>query len=922
MRRPGSGFSETGVTGRHLSGVMQNNHSDAERRRLAEDTARQRHWKRWGPYLSERAWGTVREDYSPHGTAWDYFPHDHARSRAYRWNEDGLAGISDRHQKICFALALWNEQDPILKERLFGLTGSEGNHGEDVKEYYFYLDSTPTHSFMRFLYKYPQAAFPYSHLVDENRRRGRSEPEFELADTGVFNDGRYFDVTVEYAKGSTEDILIKVIVENRGPNAAPIRVLPTVWFRNTWSWDSSVRRPVMRAAAPVRDAATVALHEPDYGQRWLYCDGEPPLLFTENDTNTARLFGHSQTGYFKDGINDFVIHGATGAVNPDRIGSKAAAHYRAVVPAGGRVVFRLRLTDLGPQTWASGPFDAEFERAFAQRRSEADDFYAGVIPADLSEDAKLVMRQSLAGVLWSKQFYHFVVRNWLSGDPAQPAPPADRVGGRNHEWPHLYNADVISMPDKWEYPWYAAWDLAFHCVPLALVDPEFAKQQLVLLLREWYMHPNGQLPAYEWAFGDVNPPVHAWAAWRVYKIEKKRTGRGDTVFLEKVFQKLLLNFTWWVNRKDAEGRNVFQGGFLGLDNIGVFDRSAPLPTGGHIEQSDGTSWMAMYALNMLAMAMELARDNEAYEDVASKFWEHFLHIASAMNDIGDGLWDEADGFFYDVLHLPDGERHALKVRSMVGLIPLFAVETLEPELLERLPGFKRRLDWFINHRQDLTSHVACMRSPGHGERRLLAVVWPDRLRRVLKLLLDETEFLSGYGIRALSRRHAAEPYTLNAGGHEHRVQYDPGESSSGLFGGNSNWRGPIWFPVNYLLVESLQKFHHYLGDGFRVECPTGSGRMMTLAEVATELSRRLTSIFLTDDRGLRPVLGDRALFQFDRHWNRLVPFHEYFHGDTGAGVGASHQTGWTALVAKLLQQSGERPAESRDDQQLRETTVA
>jgi hypothetical protein len=922
MRRPGSGFSETTVTGRHLSRVMQNDHSDAERRRLAEDTARQRHWKRWGPYLSERAWGTVREDYSPHGTAWDYFPHDHARSRAYRWNEDGLAGISDRHQKICFALALWNEQDPILKERLFGLTGSEGNHGEDVKEYYFYLDSTPTHSFMRFLYKYPQAAFPYSHLVDENRRRGRSEPEFELADTGVFNDGRYFDVTVEYAKGSTEDILIKVIVENRGPNAAPIRVLPTVWFRNTWSWDSSVRRPVMRAAAPVRDAATVALHEPDYGQRWLYCDGEPPLLFTENDTNTTRLFGQAQPGYFKDGINDFVLHGATGAVNPNRVGSKAAAHYRAVVPAGGRVVFRLRLTDLGPQTWASGPFDAEFERAFAQRRSEADDFYAGVIPADLSEDAKLVMRQSLAGVLWSKQFYHFVVRDWLSGDPAQPAPPADRVQGRNYQWPHLYNADVISMPDKWEYPWYAAWDLAFHCVPLALVDPEFAKQQLVLLLREWYMHPNGQLPAYEWAFGDVNPPVHAWAAWRVYKIEKKRTGRGDTVFLEKVFQKLLLNFTWWVNRKDAEGRNVFQGGFLGLDNIGVFDRSAPLPTGGHIEQSDGTSWMAMYALNMLAMAMELARDNEAYEDVASKFWEHFLHIASAMNDIGDGLWDEADGFFYDVLHLPDGERHALKVRSMVGLIPLFAVETLEPELLERLPGFKRRLDWFINHRQDLTSHVACMRSPGHGERRLLAVVWPDRLRRVLKLLLDETEFLSGYGVRALSRRHAAEPYTLNAGGHEHRVQYDPGESSSGLFGGNSNWRGPIWFPVNYLLVESLQKFHHYLGDGFRVECPTGSGRMMTLAEVATELSRRLTSIFLTDDRGLRPVLGDRALFQFDRHWNRLVPFHEYFHGDTGAGVGASHQTGWTALVAKLLQQSGERPAESRDDQQLRETTVA
>ena len=901
---------------------MQNDDPDPERRRLAEDAAKQRHWKRWGPYLSERAWGTVREDYSPHGTAWDYFPHDHARSRAYRWNEDGLAGISDRHQKICFALALWNERDPILKERLFGLTGSEGNHGEDVKEYYFYLDSTPTHSFMRYLYKYPQAPFPYSHIVDENRRRGRSEPEFELADTGVFDDHRYFDVTVEYAKGSTEDILIKIIVENRGPEAAPLRVLPTVWFRNTWSWDTSVRRPVLRAEPPVRDAATVALHEPDYGRRWLYCQGEPPLLFTENDTNTQRLFGHAHDRYFKDGINDFVVHGAAGAVNPDRLGSKAAAHYRTIVPAGGRVEFRLRLTDLEPATFASSPFGAEFDRIFAARRTEADDFYAGVIPAGLSDDAKLVLRQSLAGVLWSKQFYHFVVRDWLSGDPAQPAPPGDRVKGRNHEWPHLYNADVISMPDKWEYPWYAAWDLAFHCVALALVDPEFAKQQLVLLLREWYMHPNGQLPAYEWAFGDVNPPVHAWAAWRVYKIEKKRTGRGDTVFLEKVFQKLLLNFTWWVNRKDAEGRNVFQGGFLGLDNIGVFDRSAPLPTGGHIEQSDGTSWMAMYALNMLAMAMELARHNEAYEDVASKFWEHFLHIAKAMNDIGDGLWDEEDGFFYDVLHLPAGDRHALKVRSMVGLIPLFAVETLEPELLERLPGFKRRLEWFIENRQDLTSTVACMRSPGHGERRLLAVVWPDRLRRVLTMMLDETEFLSKYGVRALSRRHAAEPYTLTVDGHEHRVQYEPGESSSGLFGGNSNWRGPIWFPVNYLLVESLQKFHHYLGDGFRVECPTGSGRMLTLAEVATELSRRLTSIFLTDDRGLRPVLGDRALFQFDPHWRSLVPFHEYFHGDTGAGIGASHQTGWTALVAKLLQQSGERPVESGHDEQLREATVA
>jgi hypothetical protein len=900
---------------------MQKDHQTAEHRRLEEDAARMRHWKRWGPYLSERAWGTVREDYSPHGTAWDYFPHDHARSRAYRWNEDGLGGICDRRQKICFALTLWNEQDPILKERLFGLTGSEGNHGEDVKEYYFYLDSTPTHSFMRYLYKYPQAAFPYTQLVEENRRRGRAEPEFELADTGIFDDGRYFDVTIEYAKGSPEDILIKVIVENRGPDAAPIHVLPTVWFRNTWSWNTNQDRPLLRAGAHAGGTSTVSLHESKYGRRWLCCDGAPPLLFTDNDTNPNRLFGQAQPGYFKDGINDFIVHDAAHAINPGAVGSKAAAHYRALIPSGGRVEFRLRLTDIDPDT-TRHPFDAEFDRIFEERRREADAFYATVIPDELSADGQLVMRQSLAGLLWSKQFYHFVVRDWLTGDPAQPAPPADREQGRNHEWPHLYNADVISMPDKWEYPWYAAWDLAFHCVPLALVDPEFAKQQLVLLLREWYMHPNGQLPAYEWALGDVNPPVHAWAAWRVYKIDKKRSGRGDMVFLEKVFQKLLLNFTWWVNRKDAEGRNVFQGGFLGLDNIGVFDRSAPLPTGGHIEQSDGTSWMAMYALNMLAMAMELARHNEAYEDVASKFWEHFLHIASAMNDIGDGLWNEEDGFFYDVLHLPGGERHALKVRSMVGLIPLFAVETLEPETLERLPGFKRRLDWFISHRPDLTAHVACMRTPGHGERRLLAMVWPERLRRVLQVMLDETEFLSAYGVRALSQRHAGEPYVLTVDGHEHRVQYEPGESTSGLFGGNSNWRGPIWFPVNYLVVESLQKFHHYLGDGFRIECPTGSGRMLTLAEVATELSRRLTSLFLTDDRGLRPVLGDRALFQFDRHWNTLVPFHEYFHGDTGAGVGASHQTGWTALVAKLLQQSGERPSASHDDQQLHETTVA
>jgi hypothetical protein len=653
----------------------------------------------------------------------------------------------------------------------------------------------------------------------------------------------------------------------------------------------------------------VQLEEPYYGERWLYCSGAPELLFTENETNVRRLYGVPAEGCFKDGINDFIVNGDTEAVTRDAVGTKAAADYGVVVPAGGRAELRLRLSDRAPQAWLDGPFDEDFDRIFAARQAEADEFFASVIPVTLSADAQLVMRQSLAGLLWSKQFYHYVVRDWLSGDPAQPPPPDNRRLGRNRDWPHLYNADVISMPDKWEYPWYAAWDLAFHCVPLALVDSDFAKQQLVLLLREWYMHPNGQLPAYEWAFGDVNPPVHAWAAWRVYKIEKKRLGRGDRAFLEKIFQKLLLNFTWWVNRKDAEGNNVFQGGFLGLDNIGVFDRSAQLPTGGHLEQSDGTSWMAMYCLNMLAIATELGRENPAYEDVASKFWEHFLYIASAMNGRGgDGtsLWDEEDGFFYDVLHLPDGARQPMRIRSMVGLIPLFAVETLEPDVLDALPGFKRRLEWFVANRPDLTANVACMRSPGRGERRLLAVVPPDRLRRVLKVMLDESEFLSTYGIRALSRRHLDQPYRLAVDGQEHHVGYEPAESSNGLFGGNSNWRGPIWFPVNYLLIEALQKFDHYLGDDYLVECPSGSGQHLTLAGVARELSQRLTRIFLRDPQGRRPVFAGRPLFDEDPEWRNLVPFHEYFHGDTGAGVGASHQTGWTALVAKLLQQSGER----------------
>ena len=847
----------------------------------------------------------MREDYSSDGTAWEYFPHDHARSRAYRWNEDGLGGICDRHQRICFGLALWNERDPFLKERLYGLTGNQGNHGEDVKEQYFYLDCTPTHSYMKWLYKYPQAAFPYDVLLDENRRRGRGEPEFELMDTGIFDLDRYFDVFVEYAKAGAEDILVEITACNRGPDPAPLHLLPTVWFRNTWSWTEGSERPEMAARAGA-DGATIQIDEPMYGRRWLHCEGAPALLFTDNETNTARLFGAPGPRFAKDGINDLVVHGRLDAVNPEQRGTKASAHTRVVVPAGGQVRLRLRLTDQDPAVHREAPFAVAFDRTLATRKREADAFYDTLAPASDTPEARQIMRQAFAGLLWSKQFYHYVVKDWTEGDPAQPAPPSDRRA-RNGEWTHLFAADVISMPDKWEYPWYAAWDLAFHCVPLALVDSEFAKAQLVLMLREWYMHPNGQMSAYEWAFGDVNPPVHAWAAWRVYKIEKRRRGVGDRVFLERVFQKLTLNFTWWVNRKDADGRNVFQGGFLGLDNIGVFDRSAELPTGGRLEQSDGTSWMAMYSLNMMAIALELADGNPAYEDMASKFWEHFLNISKAMSHCGgqegQALWNEEDGFFYDVLHLPDARQVPIKVRSMVGLIPLFAVETLEPERLERLPAFKRRLEWFIEHRPDLSAGVASMDTPGRGARRLLSVLDPARLRRVLAVMLDENEFLSPYGVRALSRTHRELPYVLPVNGTEHRVDYEPGESTTGLFGGNSNWRGPIWFPVNFLLIESLQKFHHYLGDGFTVEYPTGSGHMLTLWEVAAELSRRLSRMFLRDAHGRRPINGTLEKFHTDPHWRDLILFHEYFHGDTGAGLGASHQTGWTALVAKLLHQT-------------------
>ena len=878
----------------------------AEERRLAEAQARTKHWRRWGPYLSERQWGTVREDYSPDGTAWDSFPHDHARSRAYRWGEDGLLGISDNHQRLCFALALWNERDPILKERIFGLTGSQGNHGEDVKDYYFYLDSTPTHSYMKGLYKYPQAEFPYAQLVEENRQRGRRDPEFELVDTGVFEGDRYFDVVAEYAKAAPDDLLIRITVTNRGPHPAPLHLLPTLWCRNTWAWEADAARPRLRLVPTPSGASCILVEHADLGGSYrLYADGAPEWLFTENETNHRRLYGvENASPFVKDAFHEAVVRGEMGAVNPAQHGTKAAPHYRLLLGPGESAVVRLRLLD---GDLRGSPFGKRFETLFAERQQEADEFYSRVVPAKLSDDATGVMRQALAGMLWSKQWYHYDVRRWLDGDPTQPAPPPERQNGRNAEWTHLYNDDIVSMPDKWEYPWYAAWDLAFHTIALALVDPEFAKGQLTLFLREWYMHPNGQIPAYEWALGDVNPPVHAWAVWRVYKIDKKRTGQADRQFLEGAFHKLLLNFTWWVNRKDAEGMGVFQGGFLGLDNIGVFDRSAPLPTGGHIEQSDGTSWMGVFSLNMLAIALELARENQAYEGVASKFFEHFAQIAHATDKLACSemsLWDEEDGFFYDVLHLPSGDHRYMKVRSLVGLIPLLAVETLEPEVVDKLPGFKRRLEWFVQNRPEFREHLETMEQPGGGVRRLLSIVSREELPRVLRLMLDEQEFLSPHGIRAVSQYHRQHPYVLTFDGREYRVDYEPAESSTELFGGNSNWRGPIWFPINYLLIEALQKFDHFYGPSLQVEFPTGSGSRAPLWDVAAELSRRLTRIFLRDPDGRRPVHGGIAKFQTDPHWRDLIWFYEYFHGDNGAGIGASHQTGWTGLVAKLLQQSG------------------
>jgi hypothetical protein len=891
---------------------------DPETRRLLEDERRQKNWKRWGPYLSERQWATVREDYSAGGDAWDYFPHDHARSRAYRWGEDGLLGICDRECRLCFALALWNGQDSILKERLFGLTNGQGNHGEDVKEEYFYLDATPTASYCKALYKYPHAAFPYEHLLAENRWRGRDEPEFELRDTGAFRERRYFDVIAEYAKAAPDDVLIRLTAANRGPGPATLHLLPTLWFRNTWSWECTHEgcwpKPRLHAIADNVVLTEHAALEPFLFSAGPAPDGTPPpLLFTENETNAGRLFGAANASpYVKDAFHDYVVHGRQDAVNPRRTGTKVAAYYRLDLPPGAEATVRLRLCR---EAEAPPAPSADFDEVFVRRVAEADLFYRQRIPEGVADEPRRLARLAYAGLVWSKQFYHYAVRPWLDGDPGQPAPPASRQGGRNRDWTHLFNRDVLSMPDKWEYPWYAGWDLAFHAVALARVDPAFARDQLLLLLREWYMHPNGQIPAYEFDFGDTNPPVHAWACWRVYKIAAAR-GCRDVGFLERAFQKLLLNFTWWVNRKDVRGRHLFAGGFLGLDNVGVFDRSRPLPGGGSLEQADGTAWMAFFCTTMLAMAFELARHNSAYEDIASKFFEHFIAIVDAMNTLGGtGLWDEADGFYYDQLRVDGQPPQPLRVRSMVGIIPLFAAEVIEHDALDHMPGFARRARWLLENRKDLARHVSYMQTGGcrPHEHRLLAIPSRDRLERVLRRLLDENEFLSPYGVRSLSRWYRDHPYVFHSDGQEQRVAYVPGESDSAMFGGNSNWRGPVWFPVNYLLLEALERYDHFYGDMLQVECPTGSGRRLTLRGVARELASRLVHLFLPDASGRRPSQGPPAGLEDDPHWRDLVLFHEYFDGDTGRGLGASHQTGWTALVARLIEDNV-CPAARKQDQ--------
>jgi hypothetical protein len=868
-----------------------------------EEAREGKKWRRWGTYLSERQWGSVREDYSASGDAWNYFPFDHAHLRAYRWGDDGLLGLCDNRGLMNFSVALWNGKDPILKERLFGLSNPEGNHGEDVKEVYYYLDATPTHSYARALYKYPHREFPYQALRDRARAASKQDAEPELYDLGMFDDDAYFDVEVEYGKTTCEDVLVRLTITNRG-DRAKLTVLPQLWFRNTWSWGDETPRPTMYRGG--KDF--VVTEQAHLGRRLFYAENAKRILFTENETNKQALWGtKNDKPYTKDAFHRLVVKGEASATNTREEGTKIGALYELELGRGESATIRLRFVD-GVMDAPWGDFDAAFE----DRKREADAFWAAVMPEGLGEDEKRVFRQGAAGLLWSKQFYHYDVERWLRGDPKGPPPPAERRNGKNAEWTHLFNSEVLSMPDKWEYPWYAAWDLAFHTIPIALFDPELAKQQLSLLTREWYMHPNGQLPAYEWAFGDVNPPVHAWAAERVYQIERRMSSRCDRNFLESVFHKLMLNFTWWVNRKDAKGRNVFQGGFLGLDNIGVFDRSTPLPGGHVLEQADATSWMGMYCLNLLEIALELARENQSYEDVANKFFEHFLLIAKAAN-LGDegaagksgmaGLWDEDDGFFYDCVSAPDGNRTPLKVRSMVGLIPLFAVSTLDGDVFDRFPNFAKRVKWFLSNRPELGEAVASIHDKGSGQRRLLSLLDRRRLVRVVQRMLDEDEFLSPYGIRGLSRAHKDHPFVFQADGRTYRVDYEPGESQTGMFGGNSNWRGPVWFPVNYLIIESLQKYHHFYGDSLRVECPKGSGVWMNLWEVAVELSRRLTRLFVRDEHGRRAAHGNVARLQNDPHFRDNILFYEYFHGDTGEGLGASHQTGWSALSVKLLQQS-------------------
>jgi hypothetical protein len=888
----------------------------AEQQRLEQNRTGKADWYKWGPYLSERQWGTVREDYSSDGNAWDYFPHDHARSRAYRWGEDGLGGITDSHSLLCFALALWNGKDPILKERLFGLTNGQGNHGEDVKEYYFYLDSTPTHSYMKYLYKYPQTEFPYNDLVETNRNRNRYELEYELLDTGIFNDDRYFDIFVEYAKAGTEDILIKISIANRGPEAAPIHVLPTLWFRNTWSWRDGGAKPVLTKLEGTGNSVVHAhindtLLDKYIQDYYFYCDGVAPLLFTENETNQQRIFGTSNAApYVKDSINNYVVHGQQNAVNAYNVGTKVAPHYTMMVGAGETKVIRLRLAKYAP-TQIGDPFNAYFDQTFATRLKEADEFYETVIPASVLKDADRtnIMRQALAGMMWTKQYFYYDLDQWLRERDITPWTLTDkRRHIRNSDWFHMHNDDIVSMPDKWEYPWYAAWDLAFHVIPISLIDPDFAKNQLMLMLQEDYLHPNGQIPAYEWNFGDVNPPVHAWATWEIYTRDRSiNKGVGDVKFLRYAFSKLLINFTWWVNRKDEGGNNLFQGGFLGLDNIGVFDRSSALPTGGYLEQADGTAWMVFFSEQMLQIAIELALHDPLYEDFAIKFFEHTMWIAGAMDRIGehqDELWDEEDGFFYDVLRFPDGHSTRLKVRSLVGLLSLMAVAVFPSEALEKLPRFKADAKDFMMRHPELMQNVHFAMQPGERNRLMLSILNEDKLRRVLSRMLDETEFLSDYGIRSLSRYHLDHPYYFYYAGQEYKVGYVPGDSTSGMFGGNSNWRGPVWMPMNLLLLRGLLQFYSYYGDSFKVEYPTGSGKYLTLYEVADCISERLVSIFLKDQSGRRPLYGGAEKFQTDPHWRDLILFYEYFNGDNGAGIGASHQTGWTGCIARVIQALG------------------